>query len=175
MSAACRGRRIARRLNQDHLVAADAGSPIRERARRFRVDRDRRAAAVEHDEVVAKAVHLEEPNPAHRRRLYRRARIAVQRQAGGRRADTAKYNENHSFSPETAGRQGTIARYFSCLHGKFVNWRINRIFPPNNELKAAYQAKNSRIRAVREKALAMPCASWPRVEPSCSTTRGNAR
>jgi hypothetical protein len=30
-------------------------------------------------------------------------------------------------------------------------WRINRIFPPINELKRPYQSKNNRIRTGREK------------------------
>ena len=46
------------RLEQDQLVAADAGAPVGDGARLRRVDRERALARVEDDEVVAEAVHL---------------------------------------------------------------------------------------------------------------------
>jgi len=75
------------RRKQDHLVAADAGPPVGQRAHRRRVDRNRAAAAIEHDEIVAEAVHFEERDLAHRARLYGGVGTAVQRplQASGRR------------------------------------------------------------------------------------------
>ena len=75
------GRRMTRRLEQDHLVAANTGSPVRQRACARRIDRNRRAAAVEHNEVVAQAVHFEERDLAHWRRLYGGAYGPVQRSA----------------------------------------------------------------------------------------------
>src|SRR6516165_97404 len=60
-------------LEQDHLIAADAGPPVGQRACSLGVDRDRRASAVEHDEVVAEAVHLEERDLAHGRQLIWRS------------------------------------------------------------------------------------------------------
>jgi len=59
------GRRMTRRFEQDHLVAADAGSPIGQRARSRPIQRNRRTAAIEHNEVVAEAVHFEERDLAH--------------------------------------------------------------------------------------------------------------
>ena len=49
-----------RGLEQDHLVAADAGAAVGDRPARARVHLDRRLAGVENDEVVAEAVHLAE-------------------------------------------------------------------------------------------------------------------
>ena len=48
------------RLEQDHLVAADAGAPVGDRPRPRRVHRHRALARVEDDEIVAEAVHLVE-------------------------------------------------------------------------------------------------------------------
>ena len=48
------------RLEQDHLVAADARAPVGDRARPRRVHRHRALARVEDDEIVAEAVHLVE-------------------------------------------------------------------------------------------------------------------
>ena len=47
-------------LQQDHLVAADAGAPVGDRPRPRRVHRHRALAGVEDGEVVAEAVHLAE-------------------------------------------------------------------------------------------------------------------
>jgi hypothetical protein len=66
------GVRVTRRLERDHLVAADAGPSIRQRARHCSIDCDRSVAAVEHDEIVAEAVHLEKRDLAHCRCLYGR-------------------------------------------------------------------------------------------------------
>ena len=57
--------RVARRLEQQHLVAADAGAPVGDGARRRRVDRNRVAALVEHDEIVADPVHLAKGDARH--------------------------------------------------------------------------------------------------------------
>src|SRR6267143_2590444 len=75
------GRRMTRPLEQDHLVAADTGSPIRQRACACRINHNRRTATVEHDEVVAKAMHFEERDLTHWRRLYGGAYGPVQRSA----------------------------------------------------------------------------------------------
>jgi hypothetical protein len=51
--------REARRLHQQHLIAADAEAPVREPRGQSAVMSDLRDA-VEHDEVVAEALHLGE-------------------------------------------------------------------------------------------------------------------
>ena len=48
------------RLDGDELVAADAGAPVRDRCGAAGGEAERARAFVEHDEVVAAAVHLEE-------------------------------------------------------------------------------------------------------------------
>ena len=58
-------RGVARRLDQDQLVTADAGAPVGKRARRRRVDHDAVAAAVEHDKIVAEPMHLAERDVRH--------------------------------------------------------------------------------------------------------------
>ena len=58
-------RRIARRLEDDHLIAADPGVPVRQSARSRRLDGECGAAGVEHDKVVAEAVHLQKGHLAH--------------------------------------------------------------------------------------------------------------
>src|ERR1700730_4789063 len=72
---------MMRRFEHDHLVATDAGSPIGQRAGARRIDRNRRAAAIEHNKVVAETVHFEERDLAHWRRLYGGAHRPVQRWA----------------------------------------------------------------------------------------------
>ena len=54
------------RLDQDELVAADAGAPIGNRPGKGSIQRDRLFAPVDHDEIVAEAVHL--VKAAHHRR-----------------------------------------------------------------------------------------------------------
>ena len=49
-----------RRLDGDELVAADAGAPVGDRGGAAGREAERAGALVEHDEVVAAAVHLEE-------------------------------------------------------------------------------------------------------------------
>src|SRR5690606_30014146 len=49
-----------RRLQHQHLVAADAEAAIREAAARLRRERERPIAAVQHHEIVAESVHLGE-------------------------------------------------------------------------------------------------------------------
>ncbi len=51
---------VRRRLDDDELVAADAGAPVGDRGGAGRREAERAGALVEHDEVVAAAVHLEE-------------------------------------------------------------------------------------------------------------------
>ena len=51
---------VARRLNQQDLVAADAEAAVGDRAQLGLVEHDTLVDRVEHDEVVAKAVHLGE-------------------------------------------------------------------------------------------------------------------
>jgi hypothetical protein len=53
-------RSMARRLDQDQLVAADAGAPVGERARDGGVDGEFVPAPVEHDKIVAEPMHLAE-------------------------------------------------------------------------------------------------------------------
>ena len=53
-----------RRLDGDELVAAHAGAPVGDRGRAARRQAERAGALVEHDEVVAAAVHLEEARHA---------------------------------------------------------------------------------------------------------------
>ena len=52
-------------FEQNDLVAADPGMPVGQRPRARGTDRDRIAAAIEHDEVVAEAVHLQERDLVH--------------------------------------------------------------------------------------------------------------
>ena len=49
---------VGRRLDGDELVAADAGAPVGEGGGTGRGEAERAGAFVEHDEVVAAAVHL---------------------------------------------------------------------------------------------------------------------
>ena len=56
---------MTRRLEQDHLIASDAGAPISKRGHAPRADRYRRTAKIEHDKIVAEPVHLEERDLAH--------------------------------------------------------------------------------------------------------------
>jgi hypothetical protein len=53
-----------RRLEQDELVASNAGTTVGERARTGGVDRDRLGPRVEDNEVVAEPVHLVKPHRA---------------------------------------------------------------------------------------------------------------
>ncbi len=54
-----------RRLDHQHLVAADAEAPVGEAAQLVAREIHALAHAVEHDEVVAEAVHLGESQPGH--------------------------------------------------------------------------------------------------------------
>ena len=79
------------RLDQDNLVAADAGVAIGEHDDLRRGQRQRRVARVEYDEVVAEAVHLGEgakhdlpvaPPLPRRQRIPPSARRATQPRGG---------------------------------------------------------------------------------------------
>jgi hypothetical protein len=61
---------MTRRLEHDHLIAADTGAAVSQSARRCTVYFDICATAVEHDEIVAEAVHFQKRDLTHRRRLY---------------------------------------------------------------------------------------------------------
>src|SRR5690606_8721010 len=54
------GIRRSRRLDHEQLVAADAEAAMRDAADRIRPERERPGGGVDHDEVVAQAVHLGE-------------------------------------------------------------------------------------------------------------------
>src|SRR5271154_3662089 len=56
---------LARRLDQDHLVAAEPVTTVGQGSPRRGIDRKRLAPCVDHDEVVAEPVHLAEGDPAH--------------------------------------------------------------------------------------------------------------
>jgi hypothetical protein len=56
---------MTRRLQHDQLVAADTGMPIRQCARALGPDRKSAAAGIEHDKVVAEAVHLQKRHLSH--------------------------------------------------------------------------------------------------------------
>ena len=56
---------MARRFEHDQLIAADPGMPIRHGSRAFAVDRNRIAARVEHDKIIAEAVHLQKRHLPH--------------------------------------------------------------------------------------------------------------
>jgi hypothetical protein len=45
----------------------------------------------------------------------------------------AEYSENRVFRHRTGGRRSYIRRWFNGLWRKFVTWRNNGIFVPNNE------------------------------------------
>jgi hypothetical protein len=66
-----RRRGIVRRFEQDHLVAADAGVAIGERAGRRRVERECPATGVEHDKIVAETMHFQERDAAHAPLIWR--------------------------------------------------------------------------------------------------------
>jgi hypothetical protein len=57
---------MARRLEQDHLITSDAGAPIRQPARGSGAERDRAAAKIEHDKIIAEPVHFEKRDFPHR-------------------------------------------------------------------------------------------------------------
>jgi hypothetical protein len=79
---------MARRLEQDDLIASDAGPPICQSACGSGAKRDRAAAKIEHDKIVAEPVHFEKRDLAHRA-AYMAARAAlsnaaeIRRQTGG--------------------------------------------------------------------------------------------
>jgi len=102
-------------------AAAGAGSPGRNRYRFGDppartalpgIDGNRCAPAVEHDEVVAEAVHFEESDLAHWRRLYGRAYVSVQRSPLWRREPAAKknlYKPRCALSLEESRLSGNVA------------------------------------------------------------------
>ena len=55
------GRVVRRRLDDDELVAADAGAAVGDGGGTAGGEAERAGALVEHDEVVSAAVHLDEP------------------------------------------------------------------------------------------------------------------
>jgi hypothetical protein len=57
---------MARRLKQDDLITSDAGSPICQSACGSDTKRDRVAAKIEHDKIVAEPMHLEKRDSPHR-------------------------------------------------------------------------------------------------------------
>ncbi len=59
------GPRVLRLLDEDELIAADAAMAVGNGARGGRVDRDGVRARVEHDEVVAEPMHLDESRAVH--------------------------------------------------------------------------------------------------------------
>src|ERR1700739_4201197 len=75
---------MARRLEQDDLIASDAGAPIRQPARGSGAERDRAAAEIEHDKIVAEPVHFEKRDLAHRA-AYMAAGTALSNAAEPRR------------------------------------------------------------------------------------------
>src|SRR5207302_1230337 len=98
-------RPIARWVDQDHLVAADAGAAIGQSARRRGVNRDRMPTPVEHDKVVAETVHLAEPDLRHGARLYGGREGDVQR----RRLAGQRYPRPARLPPAPTGRAFTAA------------------------------------------------------------------
>lgn len=56
---------IARRLQPDQLIAADAGAPIRQRADLVGAESDPTATAIEHDKIIAEPMHFEKRDLAH--------------------------------------------------------------------------------------------------------------
>src|SRR5207248_7596895 len=75
-------RGVARRLDQDQLVAANAGTPVGDGARRLGIDRDGVMALVQHDEVVAEPMHLAEADLRHAA-AYMAGRAAMSNAAAG--------------------------------------------------------------------------------------------
>src|SRR5437762_10921883 len=93
------GRGVARRLEQNDLIAADAGPPIRQPACGCGAERDRAAAKIEHDKIVAEPVHFETRDLAHRA-AYMAAGSALSNAAEtgrwtGRAVVSSPYNEPH--------------------------------------------------------------------------------
>ena len=96
------GRGVARRLEQNDLIASDAGPPIREPACGCGAERDRAAAKIEHDKIVAEPVHFEKRDLAHRA-AYMAAGSALSNAAEtgrwtGRAVVSSPYNEPHRNS-----------------------------------------------------------------------------
>src|SRR5438067_4880354 len=58
-------RRMARRLDQDQLIAADPDTPVGDIPRHLGIDRDGIAAPIEHDEIVAEPMHFTEADLRH--------------------------------------------------------------------------------------------------------------
>ena len=73
------GRGMARRLEQDHLITSDAGPAICQPARGSGAERDRAAAKIEHDKIVAEPMHLEKRDFPHRAAYMAAADGSVQR------------------------------------------------------------------------------------------------
>src|SRR6202011_1038775 len=73
----CRG--MARRLQQDDLIASDAGPPIRQPAYGCGAERDRTATKVKHDKIVAEPMHFVKRDLAHAAALYGGGDGSVQR------------------------------------------------------------------------------------------------
>ena len=73
------GRGMARRLQQDDLIASDAGPPIRQPAYGCGAERDRTATKVEHDKIVAEPMHFVKRDLAHDAALYGGGDRSVQR------------------------------------------------------------------------------------------------
>ncbi len=70
---------IGGRLQHDQLVAADAGAAVGQGPSRADPDRELAATGVEHDKIVAEAVHLQKRHLAHCACLYGGGAAAVQR------------------------------------------------------------------------------------------------
>lgn len=75
---------MAWRLEQDDLIASDAGPPIRQPSCRSGAERNRTAAKIEHDKIVAEPVHFEKRDLAHRA-AYMAARTALSNAVATRR------------------------------------------------------------------------------------------
>src|SRR5205085_8099057 len=102
------GRGMARRLEQNDLIASDADPPIREPACGCGAERDRAAAKIEHDKIVAEPVHFEKRYFAHR--------------AAYMAAGTAMPNDAESGAGQVV--RGTAHRMMSCTGN-----RMSRAWP----------------------------------------------
>ena len=113
-------RRMARRFEHDQLVAADAGMPVGQCPRRRGTGRNGAVAGVEHDKVVAEAVHLQKRHLAHRA-AYMAVWAAVSNPAAGSRLAARRAHPRGAADFAAACRGLALAcRAVSLLAGELA-------------------------------------------------------
>ena len=105
--------RCAGRLDDQDLVAADAEAPVAEPAQLRCIERQRRARRVEHDEVVARALHLGEPE-LHGRPIMGGAGV-VQYRPGSPGGRVLKRLCTHRYWAGSARTSDSIQRFMAAV------------------------------------------------------------